>query len=145
MCKTSSLVAKVTLEFPCVLFSTHSVCSDVFKPEKCYRFNLMKHILEHKICISISKTSYHPICTEGWGAQAHPFIPSTEEKHNAMHNSFNSYKAGSSVQTSWAISYLCQGPQSVSIHRPCIISSDTVSELHLNEKQYSPTGSWIEC
>lgn len=52
-----------------------------------------------------------------------------------MHNSSNSYKAGSHGEVRSAISYLFHSAWSLSIHGVCIISSNSVSELHLKEKQ----------
>lgn len=135
------------MECSCVLFGTFSVC------------RLLQYLSHRCLCtreelqlqaagigsltpagnfsVKASKSSHslYPTCTKGRGAQAHPFIPSTEEKRNYMHNSSNSYKAGRPAEVSAAISYLCHSTRSVSIHRPWTISCNAVSELHLNETQ----------
>lgn len=89
--------------------------------------------------------SIHPLCARVQGTQACPFIPATEEKHNAMYNSSNSYKASSPAQASWTISYLCHNAWSVLVPRLRIISSNSVSELHLNVKWQRSTGSIMKC
>lgn len=126
------------------------VCQDAYSlstMDTC-NLNLLKNMLCHQPRISTQKTRslylLQPIFNKHSDAQTDPFIPSTEEKHNAMHNSSNSYTKLEAL-LKWAEPFPIYATSiSVSIYGVCIIYSDSLSELHLNEKQWSPTGNYYQ-